>query len=172
MDDAAAALQRALRERHVTRGGAGDDFAVQNQVRLLLMQRRAGASLTLLTGGLAGVALLLAGSGILALMYLSVKERTGEIGLRMAVGARPRDVLLQFLGEAVLLAVGGWVLGAVLASLGGVVLARATEWRIAFPTEGVLVSLLTALATGVGFGALPARKAALLPPIQALHTGS
>jgi putative ABC transport system permease protein len=118
------------------------------------------------------VALLVGGTGILALMLLSVKERTAEIGLRMAVGARPRDVLLQFLGEAAALALGGWALGATAAVAGGLAVMAGTAWKLAFPTGAAAVSLVMALSVGLGFGALPARRAARLPPIDALRTAS
>jgi putative ABC transport system permease protein len=157
-----------LRERHGLAYGAPDDFEIQDQVRLLAIQRDAVAGLTLLTAGLAGVAMLVGGAGILALMFLSVKERAGEIGLRMAVGARPRDVLAQFLGEATLLAVGGWAGGAVVALAGGFALAAGTGWPLAFPVEAALGSFGTALATGLAGGAAPARQASLLPPVRAL----
>jgi putative ABC transport system permease protein len=170
MRDAEAALRELLRERHRLAPGAPDDFAVQDQARLLAMQQAAVEGLTLLTAGLAGVSMLVGGAGILALMFLSVKERTAEIGLRMAVGARPRDVLVQFLGEAALLAMSGWASGTVVALLGGVALAMGTDWKVALPAEALLASFLMALVTGVGFGALPARKASLLPPIRALAT--
>jgi putative ABC transport system permease protein len=170
MRDAEAALRELLRERHRLAPGAPDDFAVQDQARLLAMQQAAVEGLTLLTAGLAGVSMLVGGAGILALMFLSVKERTAEIGLRMAVGARPRDVLVQFLGEAALLALSGWLAGAVTATLGGIALALGTEWKVALPAEALLASFLMALLTGVGFGAFPARKASLLPPIRALAT--
>jgi putative ABC transport system permease protein len=170
MPEVEAALRELLRARHRLAPGAPDDFAVQDQVRLLAMQQAAIGGLTLLTAGLAGVSMLVGGAGILALMFLSVKERTAEIGLRMAVGARPVDVLVQFLGEAALLAVSGWVGGAVVAGLGGIALAMGTAWKVALPAEAVLASFSMALATGVGAGALPARQASRLPPIRALAT--
>ena len=172
MPEAEAALRRVLRERHRLEAGFPDDFQVQDQVRLLALQRSAVESLTLLTAGLAGVSMLVGGAGILALMFLSVKERTAEIGLRMAVGARPRDVLVQFLGEATLLAAGGWLLGSAAAVLAAIGVALGTEWKLAFPAGAALASFVTALVTGLGFGALPAGKAARLPPIQALGAAS
>jgi putative ABC transport system permease protein len=172
MPEAEVALREVLRERHRLRPGVENDFQVQNQARLLAMQQAAVESLSWLVAGLAGVSMLVGGAGILALMFLSVKERTAEIGLRMAVGARPRDVLLQFLGEATLLAVGGWLLGSAAAVLGGIGVALGTEWRLAFPAGAALVSFLMALVTGLGFGAFPAHRAALLSPIQALGTAS
>jgi putative ABC transport system permease protein len=172
MGDAEAELRDLLRERHRLGPGAADDFAVQDQSKLLAMQQKAIQSITLLTAGLAGVALLVGGVGILALMFLSVKERTAEIGLRMAVGARPVDVLVQFLGEAALLALGGWLLGTLAAAVGGAAVALGTKWKVALPVEGAAASLLMALVIGLGFGALPARNAARLPPVQALGAAS
>ncbi|HEY7508699.1 MAG TPA: ABC transporter permease, partial [Vicinamibacteria bacterium] len=168
MREAEAAVRELLRERHRLAPGAPDDFAVQDQVRLLAMQRAAVEGVTLLTAGLAAVAMLLGGAGILALMFLNVKERTAEIGLRIAVGARPRDVLVQFLGEAALLALGGWTAGAVAAALGAAALALGTKWAVALPAEAAAASLLMAVVTGVAAGALPARRAARLPPVRAL----
>jgi putative ABC transport system permease protein len=172
MREAEVALRGLLRERHRLATPAPDDFAIQDQLRLLVLQQEAVESLTLLTGGLAAVSLLVGGAGILALMLLSVKERTAEIGLRMAVGARPRDVLVQFLGEATLLALGGWLVGTAAALVGGAAVALGTEWRLAFPAQAAVASFLMALVTGLGFGAVPARKAALLPPIEALAASS
>jgi putative ABC transport system permease protein len=172
MRDAETELRDLLRERHRLVGSAPDDFAVQDQAKLLGMQQAAVESLTFLTAGLAGVSMLVGGAGILALMFLSVKERTAEIGLRMAVGARPVDVLVQFLGEAALLAVGGWAAGTLLAAVGGVALAVGTEWKVALPAGAILASFLLALVTGVGAGALPARKASLVPPVRALSSAA
>jgi len=172
MGEAEAAIRDLLRQRHRLADGAPDDFAIQDQTRVLAMQRQAVESLTLLTAGLAGVSLLVGGAGVLALMLLSVKERTGEIGLRMAVGARPRDVLVQFVAEATMLALGGWAVGAALATLGSTAVAFGTRWAVGFPAGAAAATLVMALVIGVGFGALPARRAALLPPIEALAISS
>ncbi|HSS78854.1 MAG TPA: ABC transporter permease [Thermoanaerobaculia bacterium] len=171
MDAAQAEIGALLRQRHRLRDNApADDFAVQDKAKLLASQKEAAATLTLLTAGLSGLALLVGGTGILALMLLSVKERTGEIGLRLAVGARPRDILIQFLAEATALALGGWLAGVTLAALGSGALALGTSWKVAVPVGALLASLAMALFTGLGFGAVPARKASLLPPIRALGT--
>jgi putative ABC transport system permease protein len=171
MDAAQAEIGALLRERHRRRGAAlADDFAIQDKTKLLASQREAVATLTLFTAGLSGLALLVGGTGILALMLLSVKERTGEIGLRLAVGARPRDILVQFLAEATALALGGWLAGVAVAALGTVGLALGTSWKVAVPVGALLASLAMALITGLGFGAVPARRASLLPPIRALGT--
>ena len=168
MSPVQSAVRALLRERHRLAPGAPDDFEVQDQVRLLALQQDAVRGLTLVTAGLAGVAMLVGGSGILALMFLSVKERTAEIGLRMAVGARPRDVLAQFLMEASLLAVGGWAMGALVATGGALALGAATGWPVAFPAEAAAGSLALALATGAGGGTVPARRASLVAPVRAL----
>lgn len=168
MGRAETGIAALLRERHRLDGRA-DDFGVQNTVRFLAMQKEMADSLTLLTTGLAALALLVGGIGILALMLLSVKERTAEIGLRMALGARPRDILGQFLIEATLLALGGWAAGTLLGVLGAAGVALGTTWAIAVPRDALIASFAMAVATGLGFGAVPARRASLLPPIEALR---
>ncbi|HEV7509181.1 MAG TPA: ABC transporter permease [Thermoanaerobaculia bacterium] len=171
MNAAQAEIGALLRQRHRLQGPAqADDFAVQDKAKLLSSQRETVGTLTLFVAGLSALALLVGGTGILALMLLSVKERTGEIGLRLAVGARPRDILIQFLAEATALALGGWLAGVALAALGTVGLALGTSWKVAVPAGALLASLAMALITGLGFGALPARRASRLPPIRALGT--
>ncbi len=117
---------------------------------------------------LAAISLLVGGAGILALMLMSVKERTGEIGLRMAVGARPGNILIQFLLEATLLSLGGWVVGMALGAAAASAVASSTDWKVAVPVNAIVASLAMAAMTGIGFGWYPARKASLVPPIQAL----
>ncbi len=167
-DELESTTRTLLRRRHRLAQGKPDDFAIQSQASLLAMQKKAADSLALLTGSLGAVSLLVGGAGILALMFLSVKERTDEIGLRMAVGARPRDILFQFLAEASLLSLAGWTAGIALGGLATAVLALGTSWKVALPTRAALETLAMATVTGLGFGALPARRAALLPPIRAL----
>jgi putative ABC transport system permease protein len=168
MASAQIEIQRLLRERHRLRSEKPDDFAVQDRTKFLVAQKEMADTLTLFTTGLAAVALLVGGVGILALMLLSVKERTGEIGLRRAVGARPRDILIQFLFEAAMLALLGWVAGIAAGALGTAAISLGTAWKIVWPMKAALASLMMAAATGFGFGALPARRASVMPPIQAL----
>jgi putative ABC transport system permease protein len=169
MDVAVAQIGELLRTRHrLALRGKADDFSIQNPAKTLAMQKQAADSLGLLTDGLAAGSLVVGGVGILAIMLMSVKERTAEIGLRMAVGARPRDILNQFLLEATFLSLGGWLVGMALGAVGGTAIAFFTSWRIAAPVKVILASLAMAITTGLGFGAYPARKASLLPPIQAL----
>jgi len=163
----ATQVEELLRERHACQGRP-DDFAVQDQRRFVSAQARTMGPLTWLTGGLAALALLIGGTGILALMLLSVRERTPEIGLRMAVGARPRDVLVQFLAEALVLSLAGGLTGIVVGALGTAVLARATHWPVQVSVEAVAISCAMAGLTGLLFGAIPARRAARLQPVEAL----
>lgn len=169
MEEAVKAIEQALRVRH-TRGAGGSaaDFAVQNTTKTRAFQQEMTAAFGRYAAGLGAVALLVGGVGVLALMYLSVRERTAEIGLRMAVGARARDILLQFLIEATLLALGGWAAGVVLGGVAIAALALATTWAVGLPLTAIAIALGMALVIGVGFGALPARRAARIPPIQAL----
>lgn len=163
-------IRALLRKRHRLPTAAADDFDVQNQAKLLASRRRVADSLTLLSAALAGVSLLIGGTGVLALMLLSVAERTTEIGLRMAVGARPADVFLQFLLEASVLAFGGWAIGALLGCATALTVGWVTSWPVGAPRVGLVASLAVTLITGLVFGSLPARNAAMLPPIRALRS--
>jgi putative ABC transport system permease protein len=101
---------------------------------------------------------------------MSVKERTSEIGLRIAVGATPRNILFQFLVESTILALGGWIGGIALGAAGATVVTLSTTWNVAAPATAILASFAMAVVIGVGFGAVPARKASLIPPVRALVT--
>lgn len=165
MDDARAAVTGLVRARH-----GRDDFSIQNTVKFVAMQKKTADSLRFLGLGLGGIALLVGGTGILALMMMSVKERTSEIGLRMALGATARNILLQFLLEATLLAAGGWAAGLAASALGGLLMNLTTAWTLAVPVDALLVSVAMVLIAGLGFGAFPARRASLMPPIEALRS--
>jgi putative ABC transport system permease protein len=169
MDAAVAQIANVLRIRHrLAQQGKVNDFSIQDPSKTLATQKQVADSLNLLSTGLAGGALVVGGIGILAIMLMSVKERTSEIGLRIAVGATPKDILTQFLLEATALSLGGWLVGMVLSAVGAVAIAWGTSWRIAAPVNAILASLAMAIVMGLGFGAYPARKASLIPPIQAL----
>jgi putative ABC transport system permease protein len=163
-------VDAVLRQRHRIEPDGQPDFEVQNATTFLALQQQTAETLRRLTTGVAATALILGGTGILALMLLSVKERTGEIGLRMAVGAQRQDILIQFLSEATILALGGWTAGLLCAAAGAVVVALSTSWKVAIPWEALLASLGMAMTIGLGFGAVPARRASVIPPIQALRT--
>jgi putative ABC transport system permease protein len=158
-----------LRLRHKIQPGDPDDFMVRTIEEMASVRREATQTMSALLASIAGVSLLVGGIGIMNIMLVSVTERTREIGLRMAIGARSRDVLLQFLIEAVVLSMVGGGIGIVL----GVGVAQAvTVWQ-GWPTvvspNAVLVAFGFAAATGVFFGFYPARKAAALDPIEALR---
>jgi putative ABC transport system permease protein len=170
MSRAEAEIAGVLRVRHrLEATGKPDDFAIQNRNKVLANQKQLADSLSAFTSGLAAISLLVGGVGILALMLMSVRERTGEIGLRMAVGARPVNILMQFLLEAALLSLGGWVAGIAAGAAATAAVAFTTDWTVAVPVNAIVASLAMAAVTGIGFGWYPAREASLLPPIQALR---
>jgi putative ABC transport system permease protein len=167
--DAEREISRALRMRHRLDAEEQPDFEVQNAATFLALQQQTVETVARLTTAVGAIAVVVGGTGILALMLMSIKERTGEIGLRMAVGAQPLDILLQFLLEATLLALAGWTGGAFLGVGGATVVAFTTSWKIGVPWEALLVSFGMAMTIGLGFGVFPARSASLIPPIQALR---
>jgi putative ABC transport system permease protein len=168
---ATSAIVALLASRHRFTGAAGGpDFEVQDGARYLQMQRQTASSLSGLSAGLGILALGVGGAGILGLMLMTVRERTAEIGLRMAVGARPRDVFVQFALEAILLALAGWAAGLAAGAAGSTVVALATGWPVAVPSRALLASFAMSVLVGVGAGAFPARRASRVPPIQALLT--
>jgi len=169
MERAEAEIRQLLRERHrLDRRGKPDDFSIQSQVRLIEAERQTASSFGLLITGVATISLLVGGTGILALMLLSVKERTTEIGLRLAVGARRRDVLVQFLAEALALATLGGVAGVLLGAAGSWGVRVATDWHSHVSPATVIMALGMATGSGLAFGVFPAWRASLLEPIQAL----
>jgi len=170
MDEAHSDVARLLRERHrLVQRNKADDFSIQDKTKVLAARKQLADSLTVLATGLAGASLVVGGAGIFALMLMSVKERTAEIGLRMAVGAKGRDILVQFLVEAASIAVGGWLVGIAMAAIATVIVARATSWTTSISTGLVFITLAIVVTSGLIFGAYPARKASQMPPIQALR---
>jgi putative ABC transport system permease protein len=164
-----AEIRALLRERHLLdRRGRPDDFGIQSQLRFLSAQRKIARPLSLFSIGLSALSLFVGGAGILALMLLTVRERRWEIGLRMAVGARPRDILFQFLAEALALALAGGAAGVAIGALGAWGISLATKWAMGVSGEAALVSVALAAGIGLVFGGLPAWKAARVPPVQAL----
>ncbi|HEX9244235.1 MAG TPA: ABC transporter permease [Anaeromyxobacter sp.] len=162
-------LRELLRERHrIARRGSTDDFEVQDPAKLLALRAEATRTLSIVSSGLGAISLLVGGTGILALMLLSVRERTGEIGLRRALGARTTDILLQFLAEATALALSGGLSGMVLGALGVWIVSATTGWEARVSLQEALVSLGAAAGIGLAFGVVPAVRAARLTPIQAL----
>jgi putative ABC transport system permease protein len=162
-------ISTLLRVRHKIQPGEPDDFMARTIEEMASVRKEATSTMTALLAGIAGVSLLVGGIGIMNIMLFSVTERTREIGLRMAIGARGRDVLLQFLVEAVVLSLVGGAIGIGL----GFALSRGVTFWMAWPTavspNAVAVAFGFAAATGVFFGFYPARKAAALDPIDALR---
>jgi len=169
MDEAATAIAGLLRERHRLRTGVADDFTIQNQSALLAAQAAVSGTFTLLLGSIGGVSLLVGGVGILAIMLIAVRERTREIGIRRALGARRKDILLQFLIETSLLSVLGGVIGVVTGVAAGQIVSLVTGWPMLIPWAVALVAVVFSALLGLSFGVYPARKAAALDPIVALR---
>jgi putative ABC transport system permease protein len=158
-----------LRERHRIQPGRDDDFAIRNQQELAEAMSATTEVMTALLAAIASVSLLVGGIGIMNIMLVSVTERTREIGIRMAVGARGRDILLQFLIEAVALSSTGGLLGVLSGILGAKVITMIKEWPTLVSPQSVLIAFAFSAAVGVFFGFYPARKASRLDPIDALR---
>ena len=157
-----------LRERHRTVEGS-DDFSVQNQQDILATATQVTNTLTIFLGGIAAISLLVGGIGIMNIMLVSVTERTREIGIRMAIGARQRDVLAQFLLEALMISIAGCLIGLLL-GIGGALLTNAlTDMVIVISGASILVAFAVAAGVGIFFGYYPAHRAAALDPIEALR---
>lgn len=170
LESAAAEMRRVLRERHrLAEPDREDDFTIQNQAILLEAERLSVAAFQRTINALGAVALLLGGVGIFAIMLLSVKERTGEVGLRMAVGARRRDIQIQFLAEALALGGAGGVGGTAAGVAVAWIVGGTTEWSTTVTAPSLALALGSALAIGVLVGVIPANRAASLDPIQALR---
>jgi len=169
MGAAARQVTEMLRDRHRIRSGQPEDFTLQTQAEILEAAQETSQTFSLLLGSIAGISLFVGGIGILAMMVISVRERTREIGVRRAVGARRQDILLQFILEATSLSLAGGLVGSVVGVAGGVILGQVTGWPTAISPLAILLAFGVAAAVGVFFGAYPARRAARLDPIVALR---
>jgi len=169
MDATAKEIESILRERHHIREGKESDFTILNQTAILEAQKESSRTFTLLIASIAALSLLVGGIGILAVMLISIRERIKEIGIRRAVGAKRKDILIQFLSEALLLSIGGGIIGILSGVSISVLLAIFARIAVVIPAETVILSFLATLIIGVFFGVYPARKASLLDPIKALQ---
>ena len=169
MSEAEGLIRSLLRQRHRLQQGQDDDFTLRNLSEVLQAQEQSSRIMTLLLAAVASVSLLVGGIGIMNIMLVSVTERTREIGLRMAVGARGRDILTQFLVEAVTLALIGGLLGILLGVAGSFAIGHFAGWHTELDVEAIALAVGFAAAIGIFFGFYPARKASRLLPIEALR---
>ncbi|GDY19036.1 multidrug ABC transporter substrate-binding protein [Verrucomicrobiota bacterium] len=158
-----------LRQRHRIMPGRDDDFTVRTQQEIAEMATATSKIMTVLLGAIASVSLLVGGIGIMNIMLVSVTERTREIGIRMAVGAQGRDILLQFLTEAITLSLIGGVIGILLGVGTSQLLATQMKWPTLTSPSSILIAFFFSAAVGIFFGFYPARKASRLDPIDALR---
>ncbi|MEJ7728850.1 MAG: ABC transporter permease [Polyangiaceae bacterium] len=158
-----------LRERHQLRSGVEDDFSIRNLAEMASAQEEGTRTMTTLLASIAAVSLLVGGIGIMNIMLVSVTERTREIGVRMAVGAKPRHILAQFLVEALTLSLLGGLLGVILGTVSARQLADSFGWTMIIRPDVVIIAVGFSALVGVVFGLYPAHKASRLDPIQALR---
>jgi putative ABC transport system permease protein len=169
IDEAERQVVSLLRQRHRIGPGQEDDFSVRNLSEMLEVAETSTRVMSLLLGAIASVSLLVGGIGIMNIMLVSVTERTREIGIRLAVGARGRDILVQFLIEAVFLSAAGGAAGILLGVGGSMLISRFAGWSTLIAPGAVLVAFSFSAAVGIFFGFYPARKASQLDPIEALR---
>ena len=147
-----------------------DDFTIQNQVDLIEAQKETSNTFTALTASIAGVSLIVGGIGILAVMLLSIRERTNEIGLRMAVGARRKDIRTQFIFESSFLSIGGGIIGILIGVIASLAIKHIFNWSIVISLTSIILSFGFSMTIGLFFGVYPAHRASLLDPINALRS--
>ena len=168
-EDAIEQIEGILRENHRLQAGEENDFEVRSQEELSNMLSSTTNLLTVLLASIAGISLLVGGIGIMNIMYVSVTERTKEIGLRLSIGAKSRHILWQFLIESLLISVSGGIVGVVLGALASIAVKYIAGWPIFVQPWSVLLAFAVCTFTGVFFGWYPAKKAANLDPIEALR---
>jgi putative ABC transport system permease protein len=162
-------IRALLRDRHRLAESADDDFRIRNLAEVANARQEGTEVITNLLFAVALVSLVVGGIGIMNIMLVSVTERTREIGVRMAVGARGRDILLQFLTEALVLSTAGGLVGIGAGVVAASWIGRVMKWSVLFRPEAILVSVVFSGLVGIVFGLFPARRASRLDPIQALR---
>jgi putative ABC transport system permease protein len=169
METVKADITALLEQRHNIASTASADFSVADQTQLLSTATSVFSLLTVLLAGVASISLIVGGIGIMNIMLVSVRERTREIGIRKAIGAKNRDILLQFLVEALVLSILGGLIGVVIGVVASAVIGALAGWGFTFNPITLVVATLFSLVVGVVFGVWPARQAARLDPITALR---
>ncbi|MDI6880124.1 MAG: ABC transporter permease [Desulfitobacteriaceae bacterium] len=169
MQTAQEEITTALQKAHHIRAGKPDDFSIMNQADILATMQGVTQTMTMLLGGIAAISLLVGGIGIMNIMLVSVTERTREIGIRKAIGAKGRDILSQFLIEAVVLSILGGGIGIAFGWLGSNLVGKALKLNASMTVSSVLMAFGFSAAIGIIFGVFPARKAAAMDPIEALR---
>jgi len=169
MQEAQLEVSELLRQRHHLQSAQEDDFTVRNLEEVFSAQETSARVMSILLGAIASVSLLVGGIGIMNIMLVSVTERTREIGLRLAIGAKTKDILTQFLVEAVALALLGGIVGIILGAGGSYVVSYFAKWNTLISPAAILMAFVFSALIGIFFGYYPARKAALLDPIDALR---
>ncbi len=168
-DETIDAITEVLRTRHKIKEDADNDFEIRSQQELSEMMNSTSDMMTVLLACIAGISLLVGGIGIMNIMYVSVTERTREIGLRMSIGARGIDILSQFLIEAVIISVSGGIIGILLGVIASWMVNAIAHWPVYIQLYSVVLSFAVCTVTGIFFGWYPAKKAASLDPIEAIR---
>jgi ABC-type antimicrobial peptide transport system, permease component len=168
-DKAIKEITQVLNQNHKIQHSQEADFEIKSQEELMKTMNTVTSTITLLLGSVAGISLIVGGIGIMNIMYVSVTERTKEIGLRMSVGARGSDILSQFLVEAIIISVAGGIIGILLGTIGSVVIKAATGYAVSVSSFSIILSFAVCTIIGIFFGWYPAKKAANLDPIEAIR---
>ena len=168
-EDAEAEISSILRRNHKLKDVDDDDFNIRSQQELSTMMNSTTDMMTMLLACIAGISLLVGGIGIMNIMYVSVTERTREIGLRMSIGAKGRDILAQFLIEAIMISVTGGIIGVILGMGASWMVKMMAGWPVYVQLYSVILSFVVCTVTGIFFGWYPAQKASNLDPIEAIR---
>ena len=169
MDEVEKKLEKVLRIQHKLPANKEDDFSIRRQTEFLEMIEQTGKSFTYLLGGIAAISLIVGGIGIMNIMLVSVTERTREIGIRKSVGAKRRDILIQFLMESLVLSLIGGGIGIAFGIGGSKLISHLAGWRTVVSWDSISLAFFFSATVGIFFGIYPARKAARLNPIEALR---
>jgi putative ABC transport system permease protein len=169
LDKAEEEINSLLNQRHRITNGKEPDFSTRNLSEILAVAEQSSKAMSLLLGAVASISLIVGGIGIMNIMLVSVTERTREIGIRMAIGARKKDILLQFMTEAVMLTLLGGLLGIAFGAIGATIVSKMLSWPTLISIQSITVAFFFSGAIGVFFGFYPAKKAAGLNPIDALR---